>query len=56
MSKHETPLTRAYWQTIGGTLIEEFLIVRGSKKNGKRLLDGIILPNEEKRIMHWRDV
>ena len=24
MSKRETPLTREYWQSIGGTLIEEF--------------------------------
>ena len=24
MSKRETPLTRKYWESIGGTLIEEF--------------------------------
>ena len=24
MSKRETPLTRKYWKSIGGTLIEEF--------------------------------
>ena len=28
MSKRETPLTRRYWQEIGGTLIEEFPAVR----------------------------
>tara|TARA_Y100001970_G_C13899964_1_gene683125 strand:- start:530 stop:643 length:114 start_codon:yes stop_codon:yes gene_type:complete len=30
MSKRETPLTRKYWESIGGTLIEEFpAVTRG---------------------------
>ena len=28
MSKNETPLTRLYWESIGGTLVEEFPAVR----------------------------
>ena len=28
MSKHETPMTRWFWQQVGGTLIEEFCAVR----------------------------
>jgi len=34
MSKHETPMTRWYWQQVGGTLIEEFRAVRGSRHAG----------------------
>lgn len=43
MSKKETPLTRWYWKTIGGTLIEEFPAVRAGPENGQRLLDGVII-------------
>ena len=43
MSKHETPMTRWYWQQVGGTLIEEFCAVRGSRSCGVRLLDGVIV-------------
>ena len=39
MSKHETPMTRWYWHQVGGTLIEEFCAVRGSRSCGTRLLD-----------------
>ena len=56
MSKKETPLTRAYWRRIGGTLVEEFLVVEKSPTNGARLVDAIILPNEEDRIAGWREV
>lgn len=51
MSKHETPMIRAFWNQIGGTLIEEFCAVRRSQHCGQRLLDGVILPNGEKRIV-----
>ncbi|MCP5485095.1 MAG: hypothetical protein H7A22_06145 [Spirochaetales bacterium] len=50
MSKHETPLIRAYWERIGGTLIEEFLAVETSPTAGRRLLDGLIIIGGEKRI------
>jgi len=34
MSKHETPLTRKYWNEIGGTLIEEFpAVFKGDNAN-----------------------
>lgn len=56
MSKRETPLTRAYWQRIGGTLIEEFPAVHRGKDHGPRTLDAIILPNGPKRIAHWSEV
>jgi hypothetical protein len=45
MSKHETPLTLRYWSEVGGTLVEEFLVVPASGTCAKRLLDGLILPN-----------
>ncbi len=56
MSKHETPMIRRYWASVGGTLIEEFLAVPGSRDVGKRLLDAVIIPDGPNEIVHWRDV
>ncbi|HAS43550.1 MAG TPA: hypothetical protein DCS93_23930 [Microscillaceae bacterium] len=50
MSKHETWRTRLYWEQVGGLLIEEFIVVKGNKNQGKRALDGLIVLNEEKAI------
>jgi hypothetical protein len=46
MSKHETPMTRWYWQPVGGTLIEEFVAVKGTLKCGVRVLDGVIMKED----------
>ena len=56
MSKRETPLTRRYWKSVGGTLVEEFPAVRSSKTNGRRLMDGVIILNEETRIAKANEV
>lgn len=56
MSKRETPLTRRYWKSVGGTLVEEFPAVIGSKTNGRRLMDGVIILNEETRIAKANEV
>lgn len=45
MSKHETPLTRKYWEAIGGLLIEEFRVVKN------RWIDGVIVLNENTENM-----
>lgn len=50
MSKHETPMTRWYWRTVGGTLIEEFVVVKKTSMCGKRALDGVIIKDGESRI------
>ena len=50
MSKNETPLIRKYWQKVGGTLIEEFPVVRRTKHNAPRYIDAIIIPDEETKI------
>jgi hypothetical protein len=50
MSKHETPLTRRYWDEVGGTLVEEFPAVLRGSGNAQRLLDGVIIVSEPKRI------
>ena len=55
MSKLETPMTRAYWQSVGGTLIEEFVAVERSSTTQRRVLDGLILPTAETRIANWRE-
>ena len=56
MSKHETPLTRRYWQTVGGTLIEEFPAVLRGPHHAQRLLDGVIILGEQQVIAKSRDV
>jgi hypothetical protein len=50
MSKHETWRTRKYWEQVGGLLIEEFTAVKGTKSQSRRLIDGLIVLNEEKVI------
>jgi hypothetical protein len=42
LSKHETPLTRKYWQSVGKTLVEEFPVVRRTSSSAQRLLEGLI--------------
>ncbi len=49
MSRNETPMTIWYWEKNGGTLIEEFLAVSKMKDQGRRLIDGIIILDEEKK-------
>ena len=56
MSKNETPMTRWYWKQVGGTLIEEFVVVNRGAGRGKRVLDAIILPSEEFRIAKQHEV
>jgi len=43
MSKLETPMTRWYWNQVGGTLIEEFVADRGGGDRGRRVLDAVII-------------
>lgn len=56
MSPHETPMNRQYWRQVGGTLVEEFPLVRRSAAFGHRLADAIILPRQPTRIAKARDV
>ena len=50
MSKHETPMTRRYWEQVGGTLLEEYLIVRSSPDVGRRMIDAVIIEDGDHRI------
>lgn len=56
MSKHETPITRWYWQQVGGTLIEEFEAVKASSESGRRVLDAVIIPGGENRVARQKAV
>ena len=56
MSKHETPMIRWYWEQIGGTLCEEFRVVRRSHTKGQRLLDAVIVPDGPKKQVHWKEL
>lgn len=51
MSKLETPLTRRYWESVGGTLMEEFRAVRRSAVQEQRFLDAVIVLGGPKRIL-----
>ncbi len=50
MSKNETWMTRQYWNSIGGLLIEEYEVVKPSPTNGVRKLDGLIILGEPNKI------
>lgn len=52
MSKRETPMTRWFWEQIGGTLVEEFpaVLPKGNPLIGRRLIDGLVVPDGERRI------
>jgi hypothetical protein len=56
MSKHETPLTRMFWEEVGGTLIEEFLAVKRTATNAQRLIDGLIVLNGPKKIVRSDEI
>jgi hypothetical protein len=56
MSKLETPMTRALWKEIGGTLVEEFQAVERGANQARRLLDAVIILDGPSEIRHWRDV
>ena len=52
MSKHETWRTRKYWESVGGLLMEEFMLVAKTRdgRQAQRLLDGLIVLGEEKKL------
>jgi hypothetical protein len=43
-------MTRRYWESVGGTLVEEFPVVRTGPGVGGRWLDGLILLDGQHRI------
>lgn len=49
-------MTRAFWATVGGTLVEEFPLVQRSATAASRRVDGLVLPDGDRRIADWRDV
>jgi hypothetical protein len=56
MSKHETELTIRYWQSVGGTLVEEFPAVHRGKDHAQRLIDGVIVLDGQRRRARAADV
>ena len=56
MSKLETPMTRWFWQQVGGTLVEEFCAVPRSRECSNRLIDGVIIKGEEFRIARQAEI
>jgi hypothetical protein len=50
MTKLETPMTRRYWKRVGGTLLEEYLVVPRGPGVGRRLVDAVIVLDGENRI------
>jgi hypothetical protein len=56
MNKREPAMTRWYWRQVGGTLIAEFLAVRGTTTCGRRLIDGVIICGGELRVARQAEV
>jgi len=56
MSKRETPLTRRFWSEVGGILIEEFMAVSAGKRQGRRLIDGLIIKSAETQRTQGNDI
>ncbi|HEY3873950.1 MAG TPA: hypothetical protein VGM92_00605 [Candidatus Kapabacteria bacterium] len=56
MSKKETPMTRRYWERVGGTLVEEFCAQKKTSETGRRLLDAIIITEGEQKIASQSEV
>jgi hypothetical protein len=50
MSELETPMTRRYWEQVGGTLLEEYLVVRSGPRVGWRRVDGVIIVDGDHKI------
>jgi len=50
VSKHETPITRWYWQQLGGLLVEEYCLVDRGPTCSARWVDALVLPEQETRI------
>lgn len=51
MSKHESLMTRWYWKQIGGTLVEDYVVVEETAECGRRALDAVIFPDGENKIV-----
>lgn len=54
MSNNETWMTRQYWDTVGGLLIEECEVVKPTASNGVIRLDGLIILDEQRKILKAR--
>jgi hypothetical protein len=50
MSKHETPMTHLFRQSVGGLLVEEFCLVARAPGCRGRWVDALILPDRETRV------
>ena len=50
MSKLESPMTRWYWHTVSGLLLEEFCLVNRTATCGERWVDALVLPERDTRI------
>ena len=55
MSERETSILERYWDRLGGTLILEFPLVRKSSTSNPRRVDGLILPDAERRVVRWSE-
>ena len=50
MSELETPMTRRYWEQVGGTLLEQYLVVPPRLGVGWRRVDAVIIRDGDHRI------
>ena len=56
MSKHETPMTEGFWESQApGLFFAEYQLVKRGADRSRRLVDGLILPDEPNGRGKWRD-
>jgi hypothetical protein len=56
MSKHETPMTKGFWQSAAhGLFVAEYPLVQRGADRAPRYVDGLILPDEPHGRGKWRD-
>ncbi len=55
-SKPENRLTRRYWESVGGTLIMEFHVVKKTATSRKRIVDAVIIPDGPTEIALAKNV
>lgn len=56
MSKHETPMTKGFWQSVAhGAFIPEYPLARRTSDCGARRADAMILPDEPHRCASFDD-
>lgn len=56
MSRYEAPLTRKFWKSVGGTLVNNFPAVKRTAKRGARAVSALIIEDDPPVELHGESV